>query len=56
MGGNGFLQVQLVSMINLLKTGDPTVDMLLAMILPWLLGQVSRDLIKWIKKVLAGRV
>jgi chaperone BCS1 len=49
---NGFVHVQLVSMINAIKTGDPTVDIPLAMILPYLIGQLfSKDIVLWIKNL-----
>lgn len=49
---DGFVHIQLLSMVNALKTGDPTVDMFLAMILPYLIGQFSKDIILWIKNTI----
>jgi hypothetical protein len=51
---NSFLHIQLLGMVNALKTGDPTVGMLLAMMFPYLVSIVSKDLLKWLKKLFAS--
>jgi hypothetical protein len=50
---NNFLHIQMLGMVNALKTGDPTIDMILAMALPYL---GSKDLVKWIKKLFSKKV
>ena len=52
---NNFLHIQLLGMVNAIKTGDPTVDMLLAMALPYLVSMISKDLTRWIQKLLFSR-
>lgn len=52
---NNFLHVQLLGMVNALKTGDPTVDILLVMVLPYLISQFSQDLLKFLKSLMRSK-
>jgi hypothetical protein len=53
---NNFLHIQMLGMVNALKTGDPTIDMILAMALPYLASIICKDLVKWIKKLFSEKV
>ena len=53
---NNFIHLQLLSMVNAIKTGDPTVDMLLAMALPYLVNMLSKDIMKYIKKLFPRKI
>jgi len=53
---NNLLHIQLLGMVNAIKTGDPTVDMLLAMALPYLVNLLSKDITKWMKKIFTKKM
>ena len=59
MSGNSpesFLYIQMLGMVNALKTGNPQLDMLIAMALPYLMNMFRNDLLRWIKKLFAKKV
>ncbi|CAJ1945558.1 unnamed protein product [Cylindrotheca closterium] len=51
-----FIFIQMLGMVNAMKTGNPQVDMLIAMALPYLLNMLRSDLLRWIKKLVAKEV
>lgn len=51
-----FLYIQMLGMVNALKTGNPQADMLLAMALPYLMRMLRSDILRWIKKLFAKKV
>mmetsp|Transcript_31489 Transcript_31489/g.75975 ORF Transcript_31489/g.75975 Transcript_31489/m.75975 type:complete len:571 (+) Transcript_31489:1071-2783(+) len=53
---SNFLYIQMLGMVNALKTGNPQVDMLIAMALPYLISMLTNDLQRWIKKLFAKKV
>ncbi|CAJ1945560.1 unnamed protein product [Cylindrotheca closterium] len=51
-----FLYIQVLGMVNAMKTGNPQVDMLIAMALPYLISMLTNDLQRWIKKLSVKKV
>ena len=53
---SNFLYIQMLGMVNVLKTGNPQVDMLIAMALPYLMSFLTKDLTRLIKKLFAKKI
>lgn len=53
---SNFLYIQMLGMVNALKTGNPQVDMLIAMALPYLISLLTNDLQRWIKKLFVKKI